>query len=166
MFFQFHELHKLGTDNFDLGLRLIRATSNVAQAISEELTDYTRRTLQRSAAASERLTCSQTLDAALDLQTDHAKAALDEFFAQSKRLGELFQSLACETATSVASALAEHTAYPPEGHSAPEGVRGDAHTGVSAAAEQPIDRNVMSSAVASAVKDAVNAARQAAPGTN
>ena len=169
MFVQFDHLQKLGRDNFDLGLKLFGATNSVAQAITQEIAEYSRRALQQSASACEKLAESKTLDAAMDVQSDHAKAALDDLVAQSKRMGELYQSLAKNAAKSVEAALTKYAVDQAETAAAPEATRTDAKAGMSAVAGQagkPAERNVVRDAVASAVKQAVDAARQAVPSVN
>jgi hypothetical protein len=179
MFIQFDQLQKLGRDNFDLGLRLFGGTNNVAQAITQEIAEYSRRTLQQNVSVGEKLAGSKTLDGTIDLQSDHAKAAIDDFVAQSKRMGELYQSLAIQAAKSLESAFAKQT--PAEGTAAkrtPEqgdnaAGRGAVPTDIKAepsiVAGEPgktAERNAVKEAVATVVKQAAEAARQTSPGNN
>jgi hypothetical protein len=179
MFLQLDQLQKLGRDNFDLGLRLFGGTNNVAQAITQEIAEYSRRTLQQSASVCEKLAGSKTLDGTIDVQSDHAKAAIDDFIAQSKRMGELYQSLAIQAAKSLESALAKQTPAestaakwrPEQGDNAPGqgAVPTDTKAGTSTVAGEPVkpaERNALKEAVASVVKHAAEAARQTDPGNN
>jgi Phasin protein len=161
MLFQLATLHKLSRDNFVLGLKFFEGTRGVAQAITQEITEYGRRTVQQSAATCEKLVDSKTLDDTIDVQTDHAKAALHDFVAQSRAIGELYQALAKEAAKSITAALAKQTVEEPE----IEPARDTGPSEVTALSVQPanaIDRSAVKHTVASAVKEAVNAARQAA----
>jgi len=178
MFLQFDQLQKLGRDNFDLGLRLFGGTNNVAQAITREIAEYSRRSIQQSAAVCEKLAGSKTLDGTIDVHSDHAKAAMDGFVAQSKRMGELYQSFAMEAAKSLESALAKPTRdestaakLAPEwaDNATGEAVHAETNAGTSTVAGEPVqpaERNGVKEAVASVVKQAAEAARQANPGKN
>jgi hypothetical protein len=164
MLFHLATMHKLGQDNFVLGLKILEGTSGVAQAITREIAEYGRRTLQQSAVTCEKLVDSKTLDETIDVQTDHAKASLDDFVAQSKAMGELYQAIAKEAAKSVTAALAGQTVEEAEIAPARDTEPSEV-TALSLAARQPaaaVERNVTRNTVASAVKEAVNAARQAA----
>ena len=167
MLLQLANLHKLGRENFVLGLRLFEDTSGVAHAITQEITEYGKRTLQQSAAICEKLTDSKTIEATLDVQSDHAKATLDDFFAQSKRMSELYQTLAKEAAKSLTAVLAKQTVEEPEIEAVRDPEPSEVKSPVSVTASPPAtsaERNVVRNTVASAVKEAVNAARQAASG--
>ena len=100
MFF-LQQLQKLGRENLELTMRVLSA-----QAITTELADYSKRVLQQSAAMCEKLADTKTVDATIEVHTDHAKAAFEDLVSQSKRMGDLYQSFATESARSLKNALA------------------------------------------------------------
>jgi hypothetical protein len=177
MLLQLASLHKLGRENFVLGLRLFEDTSGVAHAITQEISDYGRRTVQQSAATCEKLVESKTIEATLDLQSDHAKSALDDFFTHSKKMGALYQTLAKEAAKSLTAAGVKQTIEEAQKEAAKPLTTGEANpiieeaqkpvvsqarpsdakpvlTVVSRQPETVVERNAIKEAVAAAVKEA------------
>ena len=163
MFSQLYVLHKLGSDNFDFGLKLFGATNHISQAITQEIADYTRRALRQSASACEKLADATTIDATVDVQRDHVKAALDDLVAQSNKMGELYLALAKESAETLETVLAKGPVEGPQNAPAEERPSIHANADISPVAGHPIsppERSVIRSVVANAAKEAAEAARQ------
>lgn len=161
MIFQFHKLQKLGRENLELTFKMLSATSGPTQAITNELAEYSRKVLQQSAVACERLASAKTLNETVDVQSDNAKAALDDLFVQSKRMNELYQNFAREAAKSLESALAGRTMRPMETPAAAEPSANK--TDVKAEAQEPrvVESNPIDDAIARAVRQIAEVTRQA-----
>jgi len=167
VFFQFHKLQKLGRENLELTVRVLSATSGTTQAITNELADYSRSVLQQSASLCEKLADARTLDDKVDVQNDHAKAALDDFVGQSKRLGELYQNLARDAARSLSGVLATQVVVPGEMAASGEpSVSRECSKAAGKQAARPVEKNVVKDAVARAVKEMAETAEQAPPTIN
>ncbi|MBI4276074.1 MAG: phasin family protein [Rhizobiales bacterium] len=92
----FEELQKLGKDNVDAAVKTIGAASKTAQAIAVEVTDYTRKSFEEGTQAIEKLLGAKTLEKAIEVQTDYAKAAYEGLVSEATKLGELYADLAKE----------------------------------------------------------------------
>jgi hypothetical protein len=169
MFSQLYILHKMGRDNLDFGLKLFGATNHISQAITQEIADYTRRALRQSASTCEKLADAKTLDSTIDVQKDHAKAALDDLVAQSNKMGELYLALAKESAKSLEAALEKQPIDRPKKAPDVEASPMDTNAEASAPVGRPsrqLEKNVIKDVVASVVKEAAEAARQNNPNAN
>lgn len=168
MFSQLYILHKIGRDNFDLGLKLFGATNSISQAIAEEMAEYTRKALRQSASACEKLADAKTIDARLDVQREHAKAALDDLFVHTDKMGDLYLALAKESAESIDVALERQSTDGPHNRTVEEPPSVDTDVSGSAATHpsRPPERSVVRGIVAKAVKEAAEAVRDTNPRAN
>lgn len=93
----FDDIQKLGKDNLDATVKSFGALSKTAQAIATEMTDYSKKSFEDSSKALERLFGAKTLEQAIEIQTDFAKTAYEDFVAEVTKIGELYADLAKET---------------------------------------------------------------------
>lgn len=93
----FDEMQKLGKDNMDVTLRSLGAVSKSAQAIAVEVADYSKKSFEQGTQAIERLFGAKSIDKAIEVQTDYAKTAYEQFVAQASKLGTLYAELAKES---------------------------------------------------------------------
>lgn len=73
------------------------ATSEFAkglQSIAAEAADYSKKSVESGSAFVEKLVGVKTLDEAIKLQADFAKASFENIIAQSTKIGELYSNLA------------------------------------------------------------------------
>jgi hypothetical protein len=168
MFSQLYILHKIGRDNFDLGLKLFGATNGISQAIADEMAEYTKKALRQSASACEKLADAKTIDARLDVQKDHAKAALDDLLAHTDKMGDLYLALAKESAESIDAAIERRSADGPHNLTVEEPPSIDTDVSMSPVAHpsRPPERSVVRGIVANAVKEAAEAVRATNPRAN
>lgn len=92
----FEDLQKVGKDNVDATMKSIGAASKTAQAIAVEVTDYTRKSFEEGTQAIEKLLGAKTLEKAIEVQTDYAKAAYEGLVSEATKLGELYADFAKE----------------------------------------------------------------------
>ena len=86
------------------------ALTKSAQAIATEVADYSRKSLEDSAAAWERLIGAKTLEKAVEVQSDYVRSSYQDFVAEAAKLGELYVDLAKEAYKPFESALAKASA--------------------------------------------------------
>ena len=67
-----------------------------AQAIAVEIIDYSKKSIEGSAAAWERLLGAKTMEKAMEVQSDYLKSSYEDFVAEATKLGELYADFAEE----------------------------------------------------------------------
>ncbi len=97
MFKNFDDLQKLGKDNMDTALKQFGAFSRSFQAIATEVADYSKKSFEETAVATEKLFGARSLDKAIEVQAGYLKSAYQGFVAEATKLGELYADLARET---------------------------------------------------------------------
>jgi len=90
----FDEAGKYGKEFLDSGLKSFASLSTGTQAIVAEASDYSKKAFDAGAAALEKLMTANSLERALEIQTDYAKSAYEGFVAEATKLGELYSGLA------------------------------------------------------------------------
>ena len=75
------------------------------QAIAAETTDYSKKSLQGGTAFLETLRGVKSLESAIQLQSEYAKASYADFVAQATKIGELYSNLAKDTLKSIETAI-------------------------------------------------------------
>ncbi len=90
------EMNKLGKDSMDVAMNSFGAWSKSGQAIVAEDVDYSKKSVEGSAAAWEKLLGVKSLEKAMEVQSEYLKSSYEEFVAQSTKLGELYAGLAKE----------------------------------------------------------------------
>jgi len=93
----FEDFQQVGKDNVDFALKSMGALSKGAQAIAVEVADYSKKAFEDSTAALEKLFGVKSIDKAIEVQTEYAKAAYEGFVAKASKIGELYADLAKET---------------------------------------------------------------------
>jgi phasin family protein len=92
----FEDVQKYGKDSMDANMKSVGATTKSVQAIAAEVTDYSKKSFESSTAAFEKLLGAKTLEKAIEVQSEFAKAAYEGFVAEATKLGELYTDLAKE----------------------------------------------------------------------
>ena len=90
------EMQKFGKESMDMALSSLGAWTKNTQAIVSEVTDYSKKSFESSAAAWEKLIGAKSLDKAAEIQSDYLKSCYEDFVAEATRLGELYADLAKE----------------------------------------------------------------------
>jgi phasin family protein len=91
------EMQKFGKENMDMAMGSLGACSKSAQAIVAEMVDYTKKSVEDSAAAWEKLLGAKSLETAMEVQSNYLKSTYEGFVAEATKLGELYVGLAKET---------------------------------------------------------------------
>jgi len=104
------EMQRLGKDSMDMALTSLGAWSKNAHAIALEVADYSKKSLEGSAAAWEKLMSAKSLDKAAAVQTEYLKSSYEGFIAEATKLGGLYVDLAKEAYKPFEGALAKASA--------------------------------------------------------
>ncbi len=97
-------VQKLGKDQFEAVSAAAAAVTKGWQSIAAETTDYSKKSFEKSRVLAEKLIAVKKLDEAMQLQSDYAKGAYEDFLAEATKLGELYTSMAKEVFKPIESA--------------------------------------------------------------
>ena len=100
----FDNVQKLGKEQFEAVSAAAAAVTKGWQSIAAETTDYSKKSFEKSRVLAEKLIAVKKIDEALQLQSDFAKSAYEDFMAEATKLGELYTSLAKEAFKPIESA--------------------------------------------------------------
>ncbi len=90
----FEDASKIGNQFLDSSLKSFATVTKSAQAISNEASAYTKKTLEAGSAAVEKLLAVDTIEKAVAVQTDYAKTAYEGFVAEATKMAELYADMA------------------------------------------------------------------------
>jgi len=94
MFINFNDI--VGTNQFESFTTATASSTKGLQAIATEMMDYSKKSFEKSRAHFEKLMGVRKIEEAIQLQSDFAKSAYEDFVAQSTKIGEMYASLAGE----------------------------------------------------------------------
>ena len=90
------EMNKLGKDSMETAMNSFGVLSKSSQAIVAEVVDYSKKSVEGSAAAWEKLLGAKSVEKAMEVQTEYLKSSYEGFVAEATKLGELYVDLAKE----------------------------------------------------------------------
>jgi len=64
------------------------------QSIAAETSDYTKKSFEKSRELAEKMVAVKKMDEAVQLQTEYAKSAYEDFVAGATKIGELYTAMA------------------------------------------------------------------------
>lgn len=106
----FEEFQKVGKDGFDASVRSFGEVNKGFQAIAAEITDYSKKAFEDGTRAFEQLIGAKTIEQAIEIQTQYAKKAYDNYIAEMSKLGEMYVGLAKDAYKPVEAAFAKKVA--------------------------------------------------------
>jgi len=74
----------------------LEGVTKATQAIATEIADYSKRSFENGAKTMENLLGVKSLDKAIEVQSEYAKAAYEGYVAHASKLGQLYTNLAKE----------------------------------------------------------------------
>jgi hypothetical protein len=92
----FDDIQKTSNANAEATVRSFEGVTKATQAIATEIADYTKRSFQDGTKTVENLLGAKSLDQALKVQSEYAKAAYESYVSEVTKLGELYSDLARE----------------------------------------------------------------------
>jgi phasin family protein len=101
------EMNKLGKDSMETAMNSFGAWSKTGQAIVAEVVDFSKKSVEGSAAHWEKLLGVKSLEKAMEVQTEYLKSSYEGFVAEATKLGELYVDFAKEAYKPFESAYAK-----------------------------------------------------------
>lgn len=90
----FEDVQKMSKTNIEATTKAFGALSKATQEIATEMADYSKRSFENSTKAMEKLFGVKSLDKAIEVQSEFAKSAFEDFSAQMTKFGQLYSDLA------------------------------------------------------------------------
>lgn len=90
------EFQNYGKQQFDAATQSAGAFSKGFQAIAVAMTDYTKKSFEESTKAFEKLAGAKSIEKAIEVQTEYAKSAYENFVSEATKISELYADLAKE----------------------------------------------------------------------
>ena len=90
------DMQKFGKDSMDTAMTCWGAWTKGTQAIAVEMVDFSKKSVEGSAAAWEKLIGAKSLEKAIEVQSEYLKSSYEDFVAEASKLGELYVDLAKE----------------------------------------------------------------------
>lgn len=97
----------LGKEQFEAVSAAAAAVTKGWQSIAAETTDYSKKSFEKSRVLAEKLIGVKKIDEAIQLQSEYAKSAYEDFVAEATKLGELYSSIAKEVFKPVEAAASK-----------------------------------------------------------
>ena len=88
------EFQKAGKDGFDNAVRSYGDANKAVQAIVARWTEYSKRSVEDATRAFEQLLGAKSLEQAIEIQSQYAKKAYDNYMAEMTKQGEMYASMA------------------------------------------------------------------------
>src|ERR1700730_18258415 len=90
------EMQKISKDSMEIAMSSFGTWTKNAQAIAGEVVDYSKKSVEGSAAAWEKLMGAKSLERAMEVQSEYLKSSYEGFVAEASKLGELYVDFAKE----------------------------------------------------------------------
>src|SRR5215475_4719422 len=91
------DVQKITNENVNATMRSFEGATKVTQAIASQIADYSKRSFEHGTKTMENLLSAKSLDKAIEVQTEYAKAAYEGYVSHATKLGQLYTDLAKET---------------------------------------------------------------------
>jgi phasin family protein len=85
-----------GKEGMDVAMSAFNVWTKNAQAIATEVADYSRKSLDGSTAAFQRLISAKSLEKAVEVQSEYLRASCEDMVSRSSKIGELYAGMARE----------------------------------------------------------------------
>ena len=92
----FDDVQKLGQGNVDAAMKAFGEWTKGWQAITAEMTDYSKRSFEDGTQTMEKLMGARSLEQAFEIQTSYAKRAYEDYVHQLQKIGGMYTEFARE----------------------------------------------------------------------
>ena len=92
------DVTKMGQAGFDGGLKVWGEWTKSWQAMTAEMTDYSKRSMEESTKTLEKLMTARSIEQVMEIQTGYAKRAYDDYMLQMSRIGTMYADIAKDNA--------------------------------------------------------------------
>ena len=93
---QFEDFQKLGQGNVDTMMKAFGEWNKGLQAITAEVTDYSKRSFEDGTQTLEKLMSAKSVEQAMEIQTSFVKRSYDEYMQQWSKIGGMYAEFAKE----------------------------------------------------------------------
>jgi hypothetical protein len=100
-------VQKMGKDNYDAMLRSYGELNKRFQEAAARWTDFSKRSFEDATRTFEQLVGAKSLEHAIEIQSQYAKKAYDNWMAEASKIGELYAAAAREAYKPVEQAVAK-----------------------------------------------------------
>ena len=84
-------------ESVDATTRAFQGPTRVTQAIASQIAEYSKRSYEQGTKTVENLLGARSLDKAVEVQNEYARAAYEDYVSHATKLGQLYTELAQET---------------------------------------------------------------------
>jgi hypothetical protein len=88
------DIQKISQTNVDTVMKIFGDWNKGWQAIAAELTDYSKRAFEDGTSTFEKLVSAKSVEQAVEIQTNFAKRAYEDYMQQITKIGGMYSSLA------------------------------------------------------------------------
>ena len=106
------ESQRISKEGFDAALRSYGELNKGFQAITANVTDYSKKAFEDVARAFEQLAGSKSVEQAIQIQSQYAKKAYDNWVAEASKLSEMYVGMARDAYKPVEQAVAKRASKP------------------------------------------------------
>ena len=108
--FKIEDFQKVSQQGFDAAVRAYSEASKGWQAIATELTAYFKKAAENATVTFEKLVAVNSVEQAIEIQSQYAKKAYDDYIAQVTKLTDMYVSLARSAYSPVEKVVAKKAA--------------------------------------------------------
>jgi hypothetical protein len=102
----------MSKEGFEAALRSYGELNKGFQAITANMTDYSKRAFEDATRAFEQLAGSKSVEQAIQIQSQYAKKAYDTWVAEASKLSEMYVGMARDAYKPVDQAVAKRASKP------------------------------------------------------
>jgi phasin family protein len=103
----FDDFQKFGKEQFEAATTALTSLTKGFQTIAAETTEFSKRSLEDGSVYVEKLCRANSLDSAVQIQSEFAKTSYEGLVAQMNKMTELYSALAREAFRPVERAMAK-----------------------------------------------------------
>jgi len=104
------KFQRMSKDNYEAMVRSYGELNKGFQAIAGSWTEFSKRSFEDATRAWEQMIGAKSLEHSVEIQTDYAKKAYDNWVAEMSKIGELYSSAARDAYKPVEQAMANKAA--------------------------------------------------------
>ena len=95
---EIEDISKFGQAGMDNALKMWGEWAKNWQAVTAEMTDYSKRSFEDGTKTLEKLMTARTIEQVMEIQSSYAKRAYDDYMQQMTRLGSMYADIAKDSA--------------------------------------------------------------------
>lgn len=101
----FENFQKLSKENMEVAAKSFGEINKGFQAIATEMSDFSKKAYEDGSSAAEKIMGAKSMDKAIEIQSEYARKAYEDYMAGMTKIGELYSDLAKEMYKPVEKAM-------------------------------------------------------------